>query len=63
MANENGSMFTAHTLNPVPLILVDDNRKNASLRFGILADIAPTVLEIMGIDQPKQMTGKSLLES
>ena len=63
MVDENGNTFTAHTLNPVPLILVDDNRKNGSLRSGILADIAPTVLEIMGIDQPKLMTGRSLLES
>jgi len=42
---------------------VDDSRKNASLRSGVLADIAPTVLEIMGIDQPEKMTGKSLLKS
>ena len=62
MADENGSTFTAHTVNPVPLILVDDNRKDAPLRSGILADIAPTILQLMGVDQPEKMTGESLLE-
>jgi len=61
MLEENGHVHTAHTLNPVPLILVDDDRKNVRLRSGILADIAPTLLEIMQIKQPEQMTGKSLL--
>jgi 2,3-bisphosphoglycerate-independent phosphoglycerate mutase len=61
MADEAGSPHTAHTSNPVPLILVDDRRKGSSLRSGILADIAPTVLELLGIPQPAEMTGKSLL--
>ncbi|MCP4105317.1 MAG: 2,3-bisphosphoglycerate-independent phosphoglycerate mutase [Desulfobacteraceae bacterium] len=62
MKQENGNPHTAHTLNPVPLILVDDTRKDAVLRSdGILADIAPTILHIMGIDQPEQMTGKTLM--
>lgn len=59
----NGKIHTAHTQNPVPLILVDDTRKGIRLREGILADIAPTLLELMGIPQPSQMTGQSLLVS
>jgi len=61
MVDENGASHTAHTTNPVPLVLVDDMRKNAGLRTGILADIAPTVLGLLGIPQPAEMTGKSLL--
>lgn len=64
MVDENGGPHTAHTTDRVPLILVDDSRKGASLRTGgILADIAPTILEIFGIPQPKEMTGKSLLDT
>ncbi len=62
MIEENGQVHTAHTLNPVRLLLIDDKRKNAQLRNGILGDIAPTILEIMGIEKPQQMTGKSLLK-
>lgn len=61
MLEDNGSVHTAHTLNPVPFILVDNKRKTARLREGVLADIAPTVLEILGIAQPVEMTGVSLL--
>ncbi len=50
---------TAHTCNPVPFVLVNGDAKN--LKAGTLADISPTILNIMGIDQPKEMTGKSLL--
>jgi len=64
MADENGHPHTAHTLNPVPFILVDETRKSASLRSeGILADIAPTLLEIMGIEIPGPMTGRGLIRS
>ncbi len=63
MTEENGNVHTAHTLNPVPFILVDDTRKGARLKQGILADIAPTILEIMNINRPKQMTGSSVLIS
>jgi 2,3-bisphosphoglycerate-independent phosphoglycerate mutase len=62
MLDESGHVQTAHTLNRVPLILVDDSRREASLREGVLADIAPTILRIMGIDQPEKMTGRSLLD-
>ncbi len=61
MIDEKGQVFTAHTLNPVPLILVDEVRRHARLNSGRLGDIAPTILQIMGIEKPKQMTGVSLL--
>jgi 2,3-bisphosphoglycerate-independent phosphoglycerate mutase len=62
MADENGGPHTAHTTDRVPLILVDDARKGVRLRPGILADIAPTILEILGLPQPKEMSGRSLIE-
>ncbi|CUH94345.1 2,3-bisphosphoglycerate-independent phosphoglycerate mutase [Propionispora sp. 2/2-37] len=58
---ENGGPFTAHTTNPVPFILVSEKHRGAKLREGILADIAPTLLELAGIDIPTEMTGKTLL--
>ena len=62
MMDENGEPFTAHTTNPVWLMLVDDRRKGARLREGgCLADIAPTMLKMLGLEQPAEMTGKSLL--
>ncbi len=61
MIDERGQVCTAHSLNPVPFILVDDARRHARLNTGRLGDIAPTILQIMGIEKPKQMTGLSLL--
>ena len=61
MAEEDGNPFTAHTTNPVPFILIDERRKHVTLKPGKLGDIAPTLLALMGIDQPEAMTGKSLL--
>lgn len=59
---KTGSPFTAHTTNIVPCILVSERYKTAKLREGgILADLAPTLLDLMGLEQPKEMTGKSLL--
>ena len=58
--NEDGTPNTAHSLNPVPCIWVTDSKCD-HLRDGVLADVAPTVLAIMGLPQPKEMTGKSLL--
>jgi 2,3-bisphosphoglycerate-independent phosphoglycerate mutase len=60
MINEDGTPNTAHTKNPVPLFLVDSTYK-PSLKNGKLADIAPTVLKLMGIEQPAEMTGESLI--
>lgn len=57
--NEDGSPNTAHSLNPVPFIVVDNDVK--SVKNGVLADIAPTVLKLMGIPQPTEMTGTSLI--
>lgn len=53
--------YTAHTTNEVPFILVSDKYKNCKLKAGILADIAPTILELAGLDKPDEMTGSSLL--
>ena len=62
MQDENGEPFTAHTTNPVWLVLVDDSRKGASLREGgRLADIAPTMLKMLGLPQPIEMSGESLI--
>ena len=58
---KTGEPYTAHTTNPVPFILVSEE-KHKLREGGCLADVAPTLLELMGIPQPKQMTGKSLLE-
>ncbi|WP_281492005.1 hypothetical protein [Desulfosarcina cetonica] len=63
MAGPDGKPYTAHTTNPVRLILVDDAHRSARLREGRLGDIAPTILALMGIAQPPQMTGKNLLEA
>nr|BBH94218.1 2,3-bisphosphoglycerate-independent phosphoglycerate mutase [Thermogemmatispora argillosa] len=59
---DSGKPMTAHTTNPVPLYLVVPQLADARLRSdGILADIAPTILQIMGLPQPREMTGRSLL--
>ena len=58
--NPDGSPNTAHSLNPVPCILVSERYKKIS--NGILADIAPTILALMGMDIPKEMTGKVLFQ-
>lgn len=59
MINPDGSPNTAHTTNPVPIILVDKELK--SIHDGVLSDIAPTILELMGIQKPEVMTCHSLL--
>jgi 2,3-bisphosphoglycerate-independent phosphoglycerate mutase len=62
MVDEKGEPHTAHTTNPVWLVLVDDRRKEAVLKAGgKLADIAPTMLKLLGLPQPTEMTGESLL--
>ncbi|BDV41364.1 2,3-bisphosphoglycerate-independent phosphoglycerate mutase [Geotalea uraniireducens] len=62
MADEKGGPHTAHTCGVVPFVLVDDTRRGARLRpDGTLADIAPTMLELLGLPQPPEMSGKSLL--
>ena len=59
MVNPDGSPNTAHTTNPVPLILVDKELKH--INDGVLGDIAPTILKLIGVEQPKLMTQKSLV--
>ena len=58
--NADGSPNTAHSLNPVPIIVVSDRVK--SVENGVLADVAPTVLKLMGLEQPAEMTGHALVE-
>ena len=59
LLDDEGNPFTAHTTNKVPLIYVGEN--NVELQEGKLSDLAPTLLELMKVEQPKEMTGKSLL--
>lgn len=62
MLDEEGGVFTAHTTNPVPLMLVGEKYKDTKLESGKLADIAPTLLTIMGLEVPADMTGTSLVK-
>jgi len=59
--NDDGSANTAHSLNPVPCIYISEN-KSATIRNGILADVAPTLLSLMGLEIPVEMTGNVLIE-
>lgn len=61
MIADDGSPYTAHSLNPVRLILAGDKYKGLSMKDGILGDIAPTILKILKLQQPKEMTGTSLI--
>ena len=60
--NADGSANTAHSLNPVPFVFVSDSYKG-EVKDGILADVAPSVLKVMGIEAPADMTGHSLIEN
>ena len=59
--NSDGTPNTAHSLNPVPCVYVSED-KAAHVDNGRLADVAPTILEIMGLPQPKEMTGRPLIK-
>jgi 2,3-bisphosphoglycerate-independent phosphoglycerate mutase len=61
MINDDGSPNTAHTTNPVPVIYVSSDPLNNEIKDGILADVAPTILKIIGVNQPKEITGSSLI--
>jgi 2,3-bisphosphoglycerate-independent phosphoglycerate mutase len=62
MLDEEGHPHTAHTTNPVPFLVIDDRQKGKQLASdGRLCDVAPTVLALMGLPQPKEMEGRSLL--
>ncbi len=62
MVDDEGNPHTAHTVGRVNCILVDDDFKGKTLQDGALCDIAPTLLQIVGLPQPKEMTGKSLMD-
>jgi 2,3-bisphosphoglycerate-independent phosphoglycerate mutase len=62
MRDERGEPQTKHTTSPVPLVLVGEQWRGAHLRDGILADVAPTLCQLMGLDSGPEMTGQSLLE-
>ena len=61
MKDGNGGVHTAHTSNPVPLILVGGQGRSVHLRDGILADLAPTILDLLGLEKPAEMTGSTLI--
>ncbi len=61
LVDTDGSPFTAHTTNPVPFVLVNYDEEYTLREGGCLADIVPTLIEMMGMEQPAEMTGKSLL--
>lgn len=58
--NKDGSPNTAHSVNPVPCIIIGDNLEVAEMKNGILADVAPTILKMMNLDKPYEMTGDAL---
>lgn len=58
--NEDGSPNTAHSLNPVPFVYVTE-RKDATVSNGILADVAPSICHILGVEKPAEMSGRSLI--
>ena len=58
---DTGMPHTAHTINRVPMILVDEERKQSRLKEGTAIDVAPTVLQLLGVPQPEEMTGHSLI--
>ena len=63
IADDGVTPFTQHTTNPVPVILVSEKYKSVKLRDGgVLADLAPTLLDMMNMPRPKEMTGKTLIE-
>jgi 2,3-bisphosphoglycerate-independent phosphoglycerate mutase len=57
---ETGGPHTAHTKNPVPVVLFETHRQATALHDGRLADVAPTLLQLMGLKQPAEMTGRPL---
>ena len=63
MLTEDGSPHTAHTTNPVPCVLIGSEQGVTLRSGGVLGDVAPTILALMGLDKPEEMTGESLIQS
>ena len=61
MYEEDGSPFTAHTTNPVPFLVISKQYADCKLHEGRLADIAPTMLKILGLPKPESMSGESII--
>jgi 2,3-bisphosphoglycerate-independent phosphoglycerate mutase len=61
MLDKDGLPMTSHTTNRVPLIIVDEGLRHLELREGKLEDVSPTILHLLGLKQPDEMTGKSLI--
>jgi len=61
LLDENENMFTAHTTNPVPFVVITDDGRKVDVKKGMLGDIAPTILKMMDIEIPQDMTGKALI--
>jgi 2,3-bisphosphoglycerate-independent phosphoglycerate mutase len=61
MINPDGTPNTAHTMNPVPIIYVAENASESKVSYGKLGDIAPTILHLLEIDLPVEMTGNNLI--
>jgi len=61
MTDASGGVHTAHSTNPVPLTLIGEENRSKVLRNGILADLAPTILHLLNLPQPAEMTGTSLI--
>ena len=59
--NPDGTPNTAHSLNPVPFVYVANDAKSVKVSNGVLADVAPSILSVMGLEQPSEMTGKNLI--
>ena len=62
MIDENGNTMTAHSMNKVPLYIIHNTSKDINLKDGKLGDIAPTILRLMNITVPKEMTGQNLIQ-
>ncbi len=60
MLDKDGNIMTSHSTNPVPIVIASPNVR--SLKSGVLADIAPTILTMMNLEIPKEMTGQILIE-
>jgi 2,3-bisphosphoglycerate-independent phosphoglycerate mutase len=61
MIDREGNLDTKHSIYPVPFVLINDELKNKKVTNGILGDVAPTILHILGLEKPEEMTGRNLI--